>query len=663
MLRLDVAAPLRVGVLLVALLVPALLRAAPPARWEPVPPEQLALTRSTISPGAGAEALSWRIWVEDEVNSGQLRQVQDHYVRIKIYSESGAQDFSKIDIDYPMRDVSVENIDARTIRPDGTIVPLDRRTVAGEVVVKTGGRGVRRKSFAPPQLGPGCVLEYRYRKAQWGVAAWTFDLQRDIPVRKLSYFIKPLEAPGWFLRQARFHTAVVTSPYPEGGYFETSVTDLPAYVKEPFSPPEYQQRPWLLQYYTMETLTTPDDFWKGFAHQWSRWFDAYIKPSKELVTLADEIAGGATSPVERVRRLATWIQREFHVYHDAPRDSMRAAGLRWNNTMRDALRQRAGTEEDANLLFAALARALQLDTRLLRAPSHDDWFFDRNAMLDGYFVPNLQVAVRLDGRWECFYPATAYLPWDMVPWDQEAQPGLLCDADSSGFVETPVAPPERTRATRTGTLTVADDGTLEGDVTLGFAGHLNEELRTALEGVTGAEVDSTLFDETDWTSTGLELSHLELLRGTDPREPLQVKCHVRGPQFATVTGKRMLLEPGVFHARRPAPFTAAQRRAPIYFRYAWSERDSLHLRLPEGWRVDGVDSLPPVEVPGTAGLECRVKVSDDGREIVFERAQHVGDGGSLLFARNQYAVLKRLFDRFHERDGAVVTLVRAGEKP
>ncbi len=656
-------ASLFLGLPLAALLLaPSPACSAPPRGWEPVPPEQLALARSSIEPGAGAEAIFWKVWVEDEVNSGSLRQIRDHYVRIKIYTEDGAQTYSKVDIDYPLRDVSVDNLSARMIRADGSVVALERSSVVTDVVVRKKGEGVRRKSFALPEVKPGCIVEYRYRETRWDVASWTLDLQRDLPVRKMSYFFKPLVIEGWYLRQARFHTAAVTSPYPENGYFETTATDVPAYMEEPYSPPEYQTRPWMLLYYTRETLNSAESYWKDLGHRESEWFDTYTKPSAELTTAAAGIAGDAPSDGERVRRLAEWIQREFHVYTGSVRDSMRAAGLRENNSLRETLRQKAGSDWDGNLLFAGLARALKIETRMLRVPSRRSWFFDRTAMLSPGFLSDVQVAVRTGGAWQCLAPATAYLAWDMAPWDLEGQPALFCDGDSSRFVETPTAAPERTRMTRTGTLTLAEDGTIDGDVTMAFEGHLNEEMRSALEGVAGADVDSTLLEETEWTGTGLEISRIELVRGADAREPLRMKCHVRAPAFATVTGKRILLEPAVFDARRPAPFTAARRRHPVYFPYGWSERDSLRLRLPEGWAVEAVDSLPPVVAPGAAGLECRVRASDDGRELVYWRSLHVGDGGSLLFPRDQYAGIKRLFDQFHDRDGAVVTLARSGAK-
>ncbi len=652
------------SVVLAMALAPSLVPAALAASWEPVTAEQLAQAKSTIEPGAGAEAIFQKVWVEDKLAGRSLRSTWEVYVRIKIFTDQAAQEYSKIDIDYPLHDVFIHGVEARTIQPDGSIVPLDPKAQVKEVVVKKKGEGVRRRSFAPPALKAGCIVEYRVHEVRYDAEAQVaaFDLQRDIPTQQISYYVKPLQLQGWFLRQMRFHTGAVPKEYPVDGYYETTVRDQLGFKAEPFSPPEYQQRAWMLEYYTDEKLTTPETFWKKYGRRVWDEIDIGTKPDKDVRAQAEQITSGAATDVERTRRLAEWVQREFKVCRSNDPDSLKAAGLHRNSGLKDALRQKGGTYLDADLTFAGLARALGLETRWLRVPSRRDWFFDQN-MMNGYFLPAYEVGVRLNGKWEAFDPGSRYLPWDMVPWDEEAQLALLCDRDSSRFVETPVAEPGRSLVTRRGTLTLAEDGTVEGDLTLSFSGHLNEVMRSAFEDVSGSDQDSTLLEETNWKKAGVHVSQVELVRGSDERQPLEAKCHVKLPEFATVTGKRIIVEPAVLHARAGAPFTASVRRSPVYFPYAWSERDSILLNLPEGWKAAAVEAPEPVKAPGVAAYECRALVSEDGRRILYLRALHVGEGGSLYFPQGHYPGVKRLFDQILERDRATVTLTRLEAKP
>jgi len=248
----------------------------------------------------------------------------------------------------------------------------------------------------------------------------------------------------------------------------------------------------------------------------------------------------------------------------------------------------------------------------------------------------------------------------MLLWDEEAQMALLCDPDSTQFVETPIAPPERSCRMRTGRLTLAEDGTLEGDITARYTGHQNQRMRMLLDGVEAGEVDSTVIRECRWLQGMIEVSKLHVVPGTDRRQPLEIRAHVRLPQHAAVTGKRLLLEPAVFDSHLPTRFSASTRRTPVYFEYPWSERDSLRIELPAGWKVEAADTLAPIVASGVARYEANTTIDPAGSSLTLERSFSLGYQGSIFFPVSAYAGVKQLFDLVNQRDRAVVTLVREG---
>ncbi|HTQ46666.1 MAG TPA: hypothetical protein VMI75_28125, partial [Polyangiaceae bacterium] len=106
---------LRIGIGL-ALLPGASVRAEGPAdRWQPPSPEELALHDSAIEPGADAEALSFDAWVDDHFDS-YLESQRVYAIRLKIYTNAGAQKYSSIDIDYPLSDVRLTDVRARVVQ-------------------------------------------------------------------------------------------------------------------------------------------------------------------------------------------------------------------------------------------------------------------------------------------------------------------------------------------------------------------------------------------------------------------------------------------------------------------------------------------------------------------------------------------------------------------
>jgi len=634
-----------------------------PDRWQPVTPEELALHDSVIEPGTDVEALFVKVWTDDSYTS-YLESARDYYLRLKIYTDAGAQKYSTIDIDYPLHGVRLSDVRARVVQPDGSTAELGKKAVTERVAMKVGREGVRRASFALPGVRAGSVIEYRYRLTWSDDQAWILvcDFQFEYPARLVTYHLNPIEMPGLYTRQLAFHTVAHNSDGRVDGYYESTALDLRAYRAEPDSPPEYQVRGWVVFYYTTEALESPDVYWRKYARSEWEWVDPFTRPDGAVSQLATNVCVGVTGDLERVHALSDWMRDNFRVAGSASPESLRAAGLSKNGDARAALRQRGGTAFDAVLALVALARGAGLEARLARVPERSELFFDQNMMSDR-FLRSYDAAIRVGGTWTCFDACGRYLPWDMLNWAEEAQPALLCDRDSSRFVSTAMAEPERSRMVRRGELTLHDDGTLEGDIATTYSGHLNGAYRALFEDIPGSAVDSTYVNELGWNVGGVEVSDVALDRGAHDWDPLVVRCHLRLREHATVAGKRMILEPANVHAHVSTRFTSGTRRSPVYFRYAWTELDSVGIRLPEGWSVEAVDSPEPVRADSVAEYRAQNLVSDDRRSIVHLRWLVIGEQGSTYFPTQSYAGVKKLFDMIHERDRATITLVRTEGKP
>ena len=127
----------------------------------------------------------------------------NHYLRIKIFTERGRESQSRIDIPY-LNSWSIKDIAARTIKPDGTIVELKKEDVFERTIVKSSGLKIKAKSFAMPGVEPGAIIEYRWKEVRNDQVAnyIRLQLQRDIPVQLVKYYIKPLHGSEFSLRNA-----------------------------------------------------------------------------------------------------------------------------------------------------------------------------------------------------------------------------------------------------------------------------------------------------------------------------------------------------------------------------------------------------------------------------------------------------------------------------
>ena len=155
------------------------------ADWLPVTTEELRLTSEPKAPGAAA------IYLYRQVDRDDTESEESHYVRLKILKEEG-RSYADVEITYTKDTESIRGIDARTIRPDGSIVKFDG-TVYDKAVVSGRGVKVMAKTFTMPEAGVGSIIEYRFRREQ--SAAYVFDshwiLSQELFTKYAKYSLFP----------------------------------------------------------------------------------------------------------------------------------------------------------------------------------------------------------------------------------------------------------------------------------------------------------------------------------------------------------------------------------------------------------------------------------------------------------------------------------------
>ena len=104
-----------------------------------------------VEPGADAEAIFWEVRIDDSSDS-QL--TQQHYVRVKIFTERGREKYSKFDIPFT-KGIKIKDIAARVIKADGSIVEINSKDIYEREIIKVNKVKIKAKSFAVPNIEPG----------------------------------------------------------------------------------------------------------------------------------------------------------------------------------------------------------------------------------------------------------------------------------------------------------------------------------------------------------------------------------------------------------------------------------------------------------------------------------------------------------------------------
>jgi hypothetical protein len=628
-----------------------------PQPWRPVSPAELAMKTPTVEPDADAEAIFWEVRLDDKKED---KLTFSNYVRVKIFTERGRERFAKFDLPFT-KDVKIEGIAARVTKPDGTVLTLQPSDIFEREVIKADKVKIKAKSFAVAGLEPGVIFEYQYREVRKNDSASGQHLvfQKDIPLQKISYYVRPFE--GDTLRHEDFNLpSDVTFDKAQGdenkGFSVATMTNVKSFKEEPRMPPADQVRSWAILYYD-NFFSFERNKWKGLANIYSLGMKDLLKANDDVKKTSQMLTTNASTSEDKVRNIYNFVQKEIrNVVFDSTVTAEQRKKLN-NKKPSDTLKNRMGDGGDIDFLFASMASAAGFETRIVLSGDRSKFFFNPNVHSHRSFVHQCCVAVKIDGKFRYFDPATPYLSFGQLVWFEEDVVGVLIGENGYDLAMTTNSDQDKNTAKRTGKFKLADDGTLEGTMKIEYSGQSGIVRRQ--DGYDDSEqkrLDDFKAEMKDQISNG-EFTDITLENFTDNSKPLIYSCKVRIPNYAAKTGKRMFLQPGFFEYGNKPIFSDSTRIHDIYFKYPWSENDDIQIELPKTYATEPFD-LPPAisDNSDIANQKITITVDKDQTMLQYKREFYFGKGGRVLFPAKAYTPLKGLFDRFQQTNSFSMTL-------
>jgi hypothetical protein len=635
--------------------------------WLPVTDSERQTNAPSVDKDAGVEALFWRVHVTDETQGDGVQRVYYQYVRLKIFNEKGKEKAATIEIPLD-KDVGILFLTGRTIKPDGSVVELKKDAIFEREVVRTGGIRRRVKSFAMPGVEPGAIVEYRWKEIHWTGRYFStyirMPLQREYPVRKVTYFIKPLPSELTEGGLTMALTAYNCQPSPlkleNSGFNSLTLENVPAFQEEPFAPSSPNLQPWALAFYYDGKKRQQDEYWNDVGRKAYQRMTLMLRADSEMKKAALEATTGAGSDEEKVLRLLRYLRAHLANLWDPGVDEAARnkilAGFSKNRsrTTAEVFRSGLGTADEMNAVFASMASAVRLEARPALVANWNDRAFDPS-VTNKYFLDSVDMAVKLGDQWRLFDVSTRRLPPDMLSWQEQGVYALVSDPKKPVFIQTPVSPPEASETKRDARLKLSADGAIEGDVDESFTGHEALDNREVLEGVSAERRQEIIKDRVRQVFSNAEVSDVKVENVEDATLPVKFHYHVKVENYAQRTDKRILFQPLFFEQGVAPRFTATQRRYPIAFHHAWKEMESVSIALPQGFALDNAND--PGGLNFGAPGEYKLKLSVRGQsELVAERELTFGKQGIFFFESKAYAQLKVVFDEIHRRDNHTISL-------
>ncbi|HZI88925.1 MAG TPA: DUF3857 domain-containing protein [Candidatus Polarisedimenticolia bacterium] len=622
--------------------------------WTAVTPEDLALKQGRVDPKSDAEAVEWEIGVSDEWTGEIIKSSEQQRLLVKIFNARGQDAYRRVDIPWS-KGTNVIDVSARTIRPDGSVVEVKEDAIMQRTIVKGGGLKERVYSIAMPGLEPGCLVEYRWTEVRYDALSHNvrIPLQLEVPVQTLSFSIHPLTVPvgGLQMRIRVFNMRMPSFEDAEGGFHKTVISNIPAFEREPHMPPNLSVRPWMAIFYETDDQPGVGEYWRKYGKTAYSATSRDYRVTGDIKKIAQTVTAGATEPEQILERVLTFCHTQLR-NSDVSDSGLAPADRAWlksDHSAADCIKRKLADADGVLSVFLALASASGLEARLGFLPDRSVTRFS-SSVPTYYLLTRACAAVRLQGTWRAVDPAQPDLPAGMLPWYLQGEEMLVVDPKDPVFVSTPIAPPQESLEARSARLRLTPEGDVEGDVTIELTGQTGALWRARMRDHSVVEREKTVTERMQKRLNDAELSNIQFDPGGGPADPFRIQYHIKARGYAARTGQRLIFAPGFFQRGDEAVFTSRERRYPVSFDYAWSERDVVTIDLPPGFHFESLPELKPIVLPSLGGHSIKLKLSEDGHQLQLIRSEIFGEGGMLTFPTDQYGKLKEAFDAMQAQD-------------
>jgi hypothetical protein len=556
--------------------------------WQPVTPEELKMTSEPQAPGAPA------VYLYRQVDRDDQGSHEYNFKRIKILTEEGRK-YADIELPFWKDRQNIRGIQARTVRPDGSIVNFDGK-VYEKTIVK--GKGVKylAKTFTLPDVQAGSIIEYRYTYDMDG--GYVFDsrwiLSEELFTKRAKFSL--ISNHQFTLRWSwpRGLPPGTNAPEEKSGVIRLETQNVPAFQTEDYMPPENELKFRVDFVYSGygSTESDPEKFWKQYGKNQYGPIDEFVGKRKAMEGAVAQIVSPNDGPEVKLQKIYARAQQVRNTSFESGKTEKeeKREKLKDSNNVEDVWKHGYASGAEINWLFLALARAAGFEAYPVFASGRHEYFFNPSVMNRSQLNSDL-VLVKVNGKDIYLDPGTTFAPYGLLPWPETGVQGLRVDKDGGSWVRTTLPGASESRIERKASLKLTDAGDLEGKLTVTFLGL--EALWRRLDQRDEDDAARKKFLEDQVKESVPATIHVDLTNKPDWKSSaptLVAEYDLKIPGWASAAGRRVLIPIGLFSNAERHVFEHANRVNPIYLTYPSQKIDDATIELPPGWQAS---SLPP----------------------------------------------------------------------
>jgi hypothetical protein len=616
--------------------------------WQPVTADELSMTSEPKAPGAPAIYLYRQV----DRNDGDGHH-EFNYLRIKVLTDEGRK-YADVEIPFVRERQKIRGIKARTIQPDGSIAEFNGTTFE-QTIVK--GKGVKylAKTFTIPDVHVGTIIDYAYDVEL--NEDWVYDsqwiLSGDLFTKKAKFSLKPAGGLGLRWSWPAGLPEGTSPPTKQGGEVHLESQNIPAFQTEDYMPPESALKCRVeFIYESGAQETDPAKFWKRYGKNWYEWFNSFVDKKKTMEQAVGGIVASGDSPEVKLQKIYARVLQVRNLSFEKEKTEQEAKRDKQQDVhnVEEVWRLGYGNARQVNWLFIALARAAGIDADCVYVSARNSYFFDQR-MLNPAELDADVVLVKLQGKDLYLDPGAKFAAFGILPWYETQVAGMALDKDGGKWVQTSLLDSSAAKTERKADLTLSEDGTLEGKLTVTYGGIEALDLRTeesdeddasrktTLEGLVKEAVpvaiEVELTNKPDWTTAS---------------PTLVAEYHLKVPGWVSGAGRRALFPMGLFSGNEKHVFEHAARIYPVYFHNPYLTSDEVSVTLPLGWKVASVPA--PVNRSGNV-IGYVLKADNDAGGLHITRTLR---DELVWLEKEKYGALRSFFQEVRTGDEQQVVL-------
>ncbi len=509
---------------------------------------------------------------------------------IKVLNERG-KGFGEVKLNYDSSQQTVKVNLARTIKPDGTIVNVGKKSMR-DLTPWSGFplySNAKVKVVSMPEVMAGSIIEYiatiesaellNEDDFQFGIGLQSHEpqlLQRiilDVPQdRQLK--IK-------YLRLADVSPKVEQKD--DRRMYTWEVRDMPEIISEPLMPPWADISPFIM----VSSFTDWDEI--------SAWFNDLAKDQFKL----DEAIRQKVA--ELIAEAATPEDKARHIFHFVASE-IRYVGLEYGvsgykpHKATEIFKNKYGDCKDQSTLLVAMLREVGIPAYLVLISTRGNGRLEKD-------IPMLQfdhciAAARLGGKLVWLDPTCETCSLDDIPEGDQQRQALVMFDEGARFISTPLLEAENNKMLKRVELEIKSDGSVDGNSKLITSGDYSVSYRGVkytkpirrkhmLQSlVNGMYPGGRLLD---YAFTGLE----------EMDGPVTISLHYTGPSYLKSAGDLRLFQlPGVGSSARGV--SREERTYPVQFSgTSWTEVHTT-IKIPAEYRVRYLPGEIKLELPAAS---------------------------------------------------------------